>query len=83
MENMSQIKLNLPIELKVFVAGEAKSNGLTIASYLRYLIMAKKEEREIREFLASNRLENKAIEAKSRFKQRVKVKNIDEFFATI
>jgi hypothetical protein len=58
----SQIKLNLPTELKGYLVTRAKSFGIPMASYMKYLIMKDIEQRDFPTFTASN----KAIKAYKR-----------------
>ncbi|MDA1316865.1 MAG: hypothetical protein O3B87_02455 [bacterium] len=58
----SQIKLNLPIELKGYLATRAKSFGVPMASYMKYLIIKDIEQRDFPTYTASN----KAVKAYKR-----------------
>ncbi len=51
----SQIKLNLPNELKGYLATRAKSFGVPMASYMKYLIMKDIDQRDFPTFTASNK----------------------------
>ena len=55
----SQIKLNIPIELKGYLATRAKNFGIPMASYMKYLIMKDIEQRDYPTFTVSD----KAIKA--------------------
>ncbi|MFA6518679.1 MAG: hypothetical protein WCV93_03485 [Candidatus Shapirobacteria bacterium] len=66
-----QVKFNLPVELRDFALAEAKSNGLTVSSYIRYLLVEKKEEKSGKIYRATERLEKIVAEAMKNYDKRV------------
>lgn len=70
----SQIKINLPLQLKTLVKKKADKYGLTLASYTKFLM--------INDLEGDKELSNKIIasykEAKKNKKEFIEVKNIDE-----
>lgn len=72
----SQIKINLPLQLKTLVKKKADKYGLTLASYTKFLM--------INDLEGDKELSNKIIasykEAKKNKKEFIEVKNIDELF---
>lgn len=65
----TQIKLNLPIQLKDYIASRASRFGMPIASYVRYLIVKDVENMEYPVYVASSSTEKaykKAIKEKEK-----------------
>jgi predicted DNA-binding protein len=76
----SQIKLNLPIELKEFLESKASRFGMPLASYVKHLILKDVEDMEYPTFEASDRTIEKAKEALKNKDKSILVEDIDEFF---
>ena len=81
----AQIKLNLPLELKAYVQTKADKYGLTLASYVRHLIIKDAETPVYPMYKASKKTEEaykRAIGAERKGKT-IKVKNIERFFSEL
>jgi len=78
----TQIKLNLPEQLKDYVASRASRFGMPVASYVRYLIVKDVEDMEYPVYKASDRTEKaykEAIQEKNRAKIAIVKGNISDF----
>lgn len=65
----AQLKLNLPMPMKVYVEKKASKFGMTIAAYIKHLIVKDIEEKEYPIYKASERVERayeKAMKDKSK-----------------
>lgn len=72
----SQIKINLPLPLKVLVKKKADKYGLTLAMYTKYLMINDLEE----EGKPSDMVMKSYKQAKKGINKFVKVKDTDDFF---
>ena len=72
----SQIKINLPIQLKTLVKKKADKYGLTLAMYTKYLMINDLEE----ENDPSDMVIKSYKQAKKNINKFVKVKDTDDFF---
>ena len=72
----SQIKINLPMPLKVLVKKKADKYGLTLAMYTKYLMINDLEE----ETKPSNMVIKSFKQAKKNIKKFVKVEDTNDFF---
>ena len=75
---MTQIKINLPVALKNKIKMEADELGMTLASYIRYLIVEDIKREEISDEVRK-RLED-AVMGRSK---SIKVKNVSDFLAKL
>lgn len=79
-----QVKFNLPIELKEVVDKEAKKYGMTLASFFRYILVDRIEQKEkYKTFFASEKLEEIVKEALKNKNKRVIIGDMGEFFAKL
>jgi len=72
----SQIKINLPLPLKILVKKKADKYGLTLAMYTKYLMINDLEE----EGKPSDMVMKSYKQAKKGINKFVKVKDTDDFF---
>lgn len=79
----TQIKLNLPVEMKSFAELKAKKYGVTLAGYVKFLLFNEIQKEEYKTFVASDRLEKVSDEALKNKNKRIFVDNVDEFFAKL
>lgn len=79
----TQIKLNLPRQLKDYITSRASRFGMPVASYVRYLIIKDVEDMEYSVYKASDRVEKLAEEAMKKKDKSVAVKDIDKFFDSL
>ncbi len=76
---MTQIKINLPMALKKKIKARANKWGLSLATYIRYMIVNKVEE-EYPTFEASERVKKTIRDIENGKEKTIKVKNLTEFF---
>jgi hypothetical protein len=78
----AQIKLNLPIQLRDYLASRAGRFGMPVAGYVKHLILKDVEILDYPVFKASKRTEQAYKKAKQEEKKGklIKVSNIDKFF---
>lgn len=81
----AQIKLNLPIQMKILAEKKAKKYGLTLSSYLRYLLLDEIKVEEYPVYEPSEETERAIVEAKreEREGKLVEVKDVAEFFKNL
>ena len=79
---MTQIKLSLPIEIKKFARKKANKYGLTLAGYIRYLLINEIRGNE-KEYVASERVEKAVSNALENKDKWVAVDNVKEFFGKL
>lgn len=79
MISTAQIKLNLPMEMKILAEKKAKKFGLTLSSYLRYLLLNEIKVEEYPVYEASDRTEKAVARAMKNKDKWVKVDNMKEF----
>lgn len=78
----TQIKINLPVALKEFLASKAAKFGMPIAGYVKHLILKDVEEMEYPEYELSEKAERaykKALQEKKEGKA-ITVTDLDKFF---
>lgn len=78
----SQIKINLPLNLKEFVESKASQLGIPLASYIKHLIIKDVENMSYPTYQASEQTEKayrKALKDQKEGKL-IKVDNLDKFF---
>ena len=82
MLSTAQIKLNLPMEMKVLAEEKAKRFGLTLSSYLRFLLLNEIKVEDYPVYRASERVERSVARAKKAEKEGrlIWVDNVDDFF---
>ena len=77
---MTQIKINLPVVLKKKIKARADEWGLSLASYIKHLIVTKVEEYPVRKMSdRTERIAKKAIEDNN-WKE---IRNVDEYFGKL
>lgn len=81
----AQIKLNLPIQMKVLAEKKAKKYGLTLSSYLRYLLLSEIRVVEYPIYEPSEETERAYREAKKEEREGrlVEVDDVDKFFKNL
>ncbi|MBI2465450.1 hypothetical protein HYV64_04895 [Candidatus Shapirobacteria bacterium] len=79
---ITQIKISLPVALKNEVKKRADKWGMTLASYIKYLMVNKVEE-EYPTFEASDRVKKRVADSLSGKSKSIKIDNIDEYFAKL
>lgn len=76
---MTQIKINLPVALKKKIKARADRWGLSLATYIKYLMVQKVEE-EYPTFEASDRVKKAIKDIESGKVKTIKVNNLTDFF---
>ena len=79
---MTQIKLSLPLEIKKFARKKASKYGLTLAGYIRYLLINEVRGNE-KQYVASERVEKAVKNALENKEKWVEVDNVKEFFGKL
>lgn len=79
----TQIKINLPVALKEYVESKASQFGITIAAYIKHLILKEVEEMEFPVYKASKRTERAYKQALKDKKNAIRVTDIHEFFKNL
>lgn len=80
----TQIKLNLPVALKEYLESRARKFGVSLAAYVRHLILKEIEEMEYPIFEASERTIKAYQRALKDRKKAIKVEGgIHEFFKNL
>lgn len=80
--HQSQIKINLPVNLKEYIESKARKFGMPLAAYVKHLILKDVEDMEYPVFELSERSEkayNKALKDEKEGKL-LKVENLEKFF---
>ena len=78
--NSTQIKINLPNELKDFLASKSNRYGLTLSTYVKHLILKDVADLAFPTFKASKQIEDSYEDAMKNRGGAVKVNDLDEFF---
>lgn len=78
--NSTQIKINLPLELKDFLASKSDRYGLTLSAYVKHLILSDVADLAYPTFKASKQIENSYLEAIGNKNKATPVDDLDEFF---
>ncbi len=76
----TQIKINLPIQLKDFLESKARKYGLPIATYVKHLILKEIKDLEYPEFEPSERTIKKAEAALRNKNKSTLVEDLQDFF---
>jgi len=78
----TQIKLSLPIDVKTFAKKKARKYGLTLAGYIRYLLINEIRVEEYPVYTPTERVERAVARARKAEKEGklVRVDNMEEFF---
>lgn len=79
---MTQIKINLPVALKRKIKAKADKWGLSLATYIKYMIVNKVEE-EYPTFEASKRVKKVIKDIESGKEKVIPIGNLKEYFAKI
>ena len=79
---MTQIKINLPVALKKKIKAKADKWGLSLATYIKYMIVNKVEE-EYPTFEASDRVKKTIRDIESGKEKTIPIDNLKEYFAKI
>ncbi len=76
----TQIKINLPLALKEYIASRAGRFGLPLAGYIKYLILKDVEGMDDPFYRVSARTEKKTREALRRLDKSVAVDDVETYF---
>lgn len=76
----AQIKLNLPLPLKDHLESKASKFGVTLAGYIKHLILKDVETVEYPVYQMSKRTEKKARETLKNIDKAIEVKDVHKFF---
>ena len=76
----TQIKLNLPLQLKGYVENKANKLGIPLASYIKHLIINDVVDMVYPTFQMSERSEKKLEEAIEHIDKATSVSDIHEYF---
>lgn len=79
----SQIKINLPLALKEFLASKAQKYDMPIAGYVKHLILKDVSSMDYPVFEMSARTERIARKALADRKNAIKVTNVSEYFKNL
>jgi hypothetical protein len=79
---MTQIKVNLPVALKKKIKARADKWGLSLATYIKYMMVQKAEE-EYPTFEASDRVKKAIKDIESGKVKTIPIDNLKEYFAKI
>lgn len=79
---MTQIKINLPVTLKKKIKAKADKWGLSLATYIKYMIVNKVEE-EYPTFEVSDRVIKVIKDIESGKEKAIPIDNLKEYFAKI
>lgn len=79
---MTQIKINLPVALKKKIKARADKWGLSLATYIKYMIVNKVEE-EYPTFEASDRVKKIIRDIESGREKTIPIDNLNKYFAKI
>jgi hypothetical protein len=80
-----QIKITLPVQLQEFVQSKAEKYGLSVASYIRHLVLDDVKDMEMPVFKMSEKTEKvveQALEEHSQGKTH-EINDIDKFLETL
>ena len=76
----TQIKLNIPFQLKKYLESRAARFGLPVAGYVRHLIVKDVEDMEYPTYQASEKIEKTAKKAMKEIEKSIAVNDIEEYF---
>ena len=76
----SQIKVNLPIQLKEYLESKANKFGMPLAGYIKHLILEDVADMDYPEYEASDRTIKKAEKAIKEKNKSILVEDVDKFF---
>lgn len=79
----SQVKINLPLQLKEYLDSKADRFGVPAAVYVKHLIMKDVENMEYPVFEASARTIKKAKAALKNKNKSIVVEDLDKFFENL
>ncbi len=79
----TQIKINLPLQLKDYLESKASKYGIPLAGYIKHLIIEDISDMDYPEFMASKKTEQSYKKAIKDRKKAIKVKSISEYFKNI
>lgn len=79
----TQIKLNLPVDLKEFAESKARKYGMPITAYIKQLIIKDVKDSDYPVFKASERTVKRAKEALKNKRKSILVEDIDEYFKNL
>ncbi|MBP6989197.1 hypothetical protein KBB48_00295 [Candidatus Shapirobacteria bacterium] len=77
---MAQIKLSLPMNIKKFAKSKANKYGLTLAGYIRYLLISEMRVKQYPKYELTARSKRNLEEAMKNFDKSVVIDNVDKFF---
>jgi negative regulator of replication initiation len=81
----TQVKVTLPDELYLYLKSKAEKFGLSLASYLRYLVISDVKDLDIPMFRMSQKTEEKGLQALNEYEngKTTPVKDIDKYFDSL
>ena len=79
----SQIKINLPVQLKDFIESKAQRYGLPLAQYIKHLIVKDVADLKYPEYRASQETERLAQKALKERSKSVVVGDLKQFFKNL
>ena len=81
----TQIKVTLPNELYLYLKSKAEKFGLSLASYVRHLVINDVKDVDIPVFKMSEKTEKIALKALEDFKRGKthKIDNLDDYFSNL
>jgi predicted DNA-binding protein len=82
MSTQSQIKVNIPEQMKAFLESKANKFGMPIAGYIKHLILKDIEDMDYPVYQASEATEKAYKKTVKEYAEGkiIKVKNLDKFF---
>jgi len=83
MTQQTQIKINLPVDLRDFLYTKSQKYGMPMAGYIKHLILKDVADLDYPIFKISKRSENKAKKALGERKKATKVKDVSAFFRSL
>lgn len=76
----SQIKIGIPNNVKLFAQKKAKNYGLTLAGYVRHLIIDQMEREQYPVYEMSDKTKQQVEKAMRDYKKGIVVTNLKEYF---
>lgn len=79
----SQIKVNLPVQLKEYLESKANRFGMPLAGYIKHLILEDVADMDYPEYEASARTIKRAKKALKEKNKSIAIKDINKFFKNL
>jgi len=79
----TQIKINLPVDLRDFLYTKSQKYGMPMAGYIKHLILKDVADLEYPVYQISKKSEKKAIKAIREKKRAIKVSDVSQYFRSI